>query len=198
MPYVDEQTMQILSDGLPRIGALLLGRKTYEVFAAVWPQVTDANPFAATLNRVIKYVASRTLTTVEWHNSTLLTGDVPDAVAKLKREPGGEIHVQGSGRLVQTLMRHDLVDEYRLSTFPVLLGSGQRLFADGTTPTALELVSASTTTSGVAMSTYRRVGEPQHGSFNLEEGQVVRRQRGYRGGSGVDSAAAGSKNSSLG
>jgi dihydrofolate reductase len=119
--------------------ALLLGRKTYEVFAAYWPQQPATNPIAVRLNSAPKYVASRTLGTVGWANSKLIHGDVAEAVARVKGE-FGRVDVIGSGNLVQTLLRNELVDRLNLWVFPVLLGSGKRLFAEGTVPTALRLV----------------------------------------------------------
>jgi dihydrofolate reductase len=147
---------------------LLLGRKTYEIFAAHWPYVTD-DPIADALNSATKYVASTTLDRVEWTNSTLISGDVAEAVAHLKEESGPEIQVHGSGQLIQTLMKHDVVDEYRLWVFPVLLGSGKRLFSDGTIPGGLGLVDSKTSTTGVIMATYERAGEIDIGSFALDE-----------------------------
>ena len=140
VPYVDEAIGRTIVDWTERADAVLFGRRTYEILAAHWPRVGDDDPIAAKLNRVRKYVVSTTLDTVDWNNSTLISGDVAGAVAGLKRQPGGEIQVTGSGELIQTLMRHDLVDEYRVMVFPVLVGSGKRLFAGGTMPGALELV----------------------------------------------------------
>jgi dihydrofolate reductase len=129
--------------------------------AAYFPQVTDEqNPAASTMNRVPKYVASRTLTAVTWSNSTLLRGEVGAEVERLKQRPGAEIQVLGSGQLVQTLMRHDLVDEYRLWIFPVLLGAGKRLFQTetrATTPTALALIGSKVTATGVVIHSYERI-----------------------------------------
>jgi dihydrofolate reductase len=160
-PIIDEWTNQ--ADGL------LLGRKTYEIFAAHWPRVSgEDDPIAAKLNSVPKYVVSRTLETVEWNNSTLLQGDIAEEVGKLKDQPGTEIQVTGSGQLIQTLMKHDLVDEYRLWIFPVLLGSGKRLFADGTIPAGLKLADTKISTTGVAIHSYERAGEIAYGSFALE------------------------------
>jgi dihydrofolate reductase len=165
-PYLDEQAGRTVTGWTVEAGAVLLGRKTYQIFAAYWPNVTDEqDPVATKLNSVQKYVASRTLDTVEWNNSTLLEGDAADAVAQLKRGEGGDIHVTGSGDLIQTLLRNDLVDEIRLLIFPVLIGSGKRLFAGGTIPRALRLVNATTTDSGVAIHTYERVGELAQGSI---------------------------------
>jgi dihydrofolate reductase len=160
-PIIDEWTNQ--ADGL------LLGRKTYEIFAAHWPRVSgEDDPIAAKLNSVPKYVVSRTLDTVEWNNSTLLQGDIAEEVGTLKDQPGTEIQVTGSGQLIQTLMKHDLVDEYRLWIFPVLLGSGKRLFADGTIPAGLKLAETKISTTGVAIHSYERAGEIAYGSFALE------------------------------
>ena len=143
---------------------LLLGRRTYEIFAAHWP---DAAPEegADLFNNATKYVASRTLDRLEWQNSVLLDGDVAEAVAKLKGQPGPELHVHGSGELVQTLLKHDLVDELRLKVYPVVLGTGKRLFGDGTNPAGLRLVNSATSPSGVLITTYQRAGEIAYGSF---------------------------------
>jgi dihydrofolate reductase len=169
VPYFDEAMGGTMVDWTGRADAVLFGRKTYEILAAHWPRVGDEDPIAAKLNSVRKYVVSTTLDTVEWNNSTLISGDVAGAVAGLKRGSGGEIQVTGSGELIQTLMRHDLVDEYRLMVFPVLVGSGKRLFAGGTMPAALELAESAMSGTGVAIHTYRRAGELQQGSFALDE-----------------------------
>ncbi|MER0443416.1 dihydrofolate reductase family protein [Streptomyces sp. Edi4] len=145
--------------------AMLLGRKTYEIFASYWPTADPGNPFTRRMNSTRKYVASRTLASVAWENSTLLEGDVTDAVRALKSSEGGNINVVGSGDLAQTLMRHDLVDEYRLTIHPVIIGSGKRLFADGAIPTALEPVSVSTTKGGTLLGVYRPKGAPTYDSY---------------------------------
>ena len=125
--------------------ALLLGRKTYEGFAKAWPTVTDEVGFAEKMNSMPKYVVSSTLESADWNNSTVINGDVAEEVAKLKQQPGGNILVAGSAQLVQTLMDHDVVDEYRLMIYPVLLGSGKRLFRDGLDTTALQIVETNQT-----------------------------------------------------
>jgi dihydrofolate reductase len=158
---------------------LLLGRKTYEIFAAHWPHVPD-EPGAEELNSARKYVASRTLDRVEWENSTLLEGDVPEAVAKLKQEEGPEIQVHGSWGLIQTLLEHDLVDEFRLMIFPVVLGTGKRIFGDGTVPAGLALADSATSSTGVLMATYRREGDIRYGSFALQEPTEEERERRAR------------------
>jgi dihydrofolate reductase len=147
---------------------LLLGRRTYEIFAGHWRYVSD-DPMADSINAARKYVASTTLTEVDWHNSTLLGGDVAEAVAALKDEDGPDIQVHGSGNLVQTLLRHDLVDELRVMTFPLVLGTGQRLFGDGTVPAALEVVDSLVNGKGVVAVVYRRAGAIEYGSFGLDE-----------------------------
>jgi dihydrofolate reductase len=165
-PYANEEFGEAMVESISAADAFLLGRKTYEIFAGYWPRVTDEdNPIATRLNTRPKYVASRTLERVEWNNTTLLQGDVADAVAELKRQPGGELQVQGSADLVQTLLRHHLVDEYRLLVYPVVLGKGKRLFGDGSVPAALRLVDTKTIASGVVVHTYESAGEPTFGSF---------------------------------
>jgi dihydrofolate reductase len=157
---------------------LLLGRKTYEIFAAHWPHNRD-QPGAAELNAATKYVASRTLDKVEWENSRLLEGDLPEAVRKLKEQDGPDIHVHGSADLIQSLLEHDLVDEFRLMIFPLVLGSGKRLFGEGTIPAAFEVTDSQTATTGVLLVDYKRAGDVQYGSFALEEptqAEVERRE----------------------
>jgi len=144
---------------------LLLGRKTYEIFAAYWPHASE-EAGAGPLNAARKHVASRrTLDTVEWENSTLLEGDVAEAVAALKQGDGPELQVHGSGNLLQTLLAHDLVDEFRLMIFPVVLGTGKRLFAEGAVPAGLTLTESAVSTSGVVMATYEPGSEIKYGSF---------------------------------
>jgi dihydrofolate reductase len=140
--------------------ALLLGRVTYEGFAAAWPKATDAVGFADKMNSMPKYVVSTTLSKPEWSNTTVLRGNVIDEVAGLKRQPGGDILVNGSARLVNTLAAHDLIDEYRLMVFPVVLGAGRRLFDDTSHATALRLVQAQPVgPDGVVVLTYRPAGQ---------------------------------------
>jgi dihydrofolate reductase len=147
---------QFKFDEVMTADALLLGRVTYEGFAKAWPSMTDAAGFADKMNTMPKFVVSTTLSEAGWRNSTLLTGDVAYEVAKLKQQPGGEILVNGSARLVQSLMAHDLVDEYRLMVFPVVLGSGRRLFGDGSGTTRLRLVGATPVgADGVLILTYQ-------------------------------------------
>ena len=169
VPYFDEGMGRLISEWTNEADGLLLGRRTYEIFAAHWPHVGGDDPVAAKLNSVPKYVASRTLDAVEWNNSTLLRGDIPEEVASLKEEQEGEIQVTGSGDLHQTLIKHGLVDEYRLWIFPVLLGAGKRLFAGGTVPRGLRLVDTKTFSTGVTILTYERAGELEYGSFALDE-----------------------------
>jgi len=167
--YWDEVMGGLIVESTLEAGALLLGRKTYDIFAAHWPHVGDHDPIAAKLNSMPKYVASRTTDKVTWNNSTLIKGDVAGAVAALKEQAGGEIQVTGSGDLIQTLIEHDLVDEYRLWVFPVVLGEGKRLFATGAVPAALKLVDTKTSSTGVAIHTYERAGAVQFGSFEVDE-----------------------------
>jgi len=170
VPHFDDQLGEFMVELTGRTGALLLGRKTYEIFAASWPLVGDDDPIGAKLNTVPKYVASTTLRTADWNNTTLLTGDVAQEVRNLKQRLDTEIQVAGSGQLVQTLLRHELVDRLTLLVFPVLLGSGKRLFADGTVPTGLRLVDTATSGSGVVISTYERTGAPTYGQLGPEFG----------------------------
>jgi dihydrofolate reductase len=145
----------VMAEGMASGGALLLGRRTYEDFYAVWPNRAD-NPFSAVLDEATKYVASTTLREpLPWRNSTLLAGDAAEAVARLRERPGKDLVILGSGELIQSLMRRDLVDEYLLMIHPVALGSGRRLFPDGGAFAALRLVDAKTTTTGVVIATYR-------------------------------------------
>ncbi len=155
IPYAEPGIGKAAGESMATSGALLLGRRTYEDFYSVWPTRTD-NPFTAVLNSAQKYVASTTLQEpLVWSNSTLLKGDIPEAVSRLKDQPGKDIVILGSGMLVQSLMRANLIDEYTLLIHPLILGSGRRLFADGGTFTALRLVSVQTTTTGVAIAIYQ-------------------------------------------
>lgn len=153
-PYIDEVFGAAAVAGMAETDAQLFGRKTYEIMADYWPMAPSDDPYAKHLNSVRKYVASRTLDRVDWHNSTLLEGDVATAVAELKEQPGGNISVLGSGDLVQTLIEHDLVDEYSLAVFPVVLGSGKRLFREAARTRTLRLLDAKPTSTGGVLLTY--------------------------------------------
>ena len=142
---------------------MLLGRKTYEIFAAYWPNAK--NDPADRLNKTRKYVVSTTLRRVEWNNSVLLAGDVVDEVKKLKEQDGPEIQVHGSSNLIQTLLKNDLVDELRLKIFPVTIGTGKHLFGGGTIPASFRLIEGKISTKGVVAATYVRDGEIKTGSF---------------------------------
>ena len=155
LPYNDAVMASVMSAGMPQAGALLFGRRTYEDFYSVWPNRKD-NPFTPILNNSQKYVASTTLEEpLPWSNSTLLKGDAAEAVAKLKQQPGKDIVILGSGALVQSLMRHNLIDEYLLSIHPLVLGSGRHLFPDGGAYAALRLIDTTITTTGVIIATYQ-------------------------------------------
>jgi dihydrofolate reductase len=145
---------------------IVLGRKTYEIFAAYWPHSDD--PAADILNRATKHVASTTRTELEWENSKLIEGDVPGGVRALKEEDGPELQVHGSANLIQTLLEHGLVDEFRLWTFPLVLGTGKRLFDGGAVPAGLELASSQVSSTGVVIATYRSGAEIKYGSFAAE------------------------------
>ena len=165
-PYRCEEGGAAIAGWFAKASAFLLGRKTYEIFASSWPQVTEPDhPIASKLNELPKFVASTTLDTLEWNNASLLGRDVAAEVATLKEQPGDELQVHGSGVLAHTLIDHELVDEYRLMYFPVHLGTGKKLFADGVRPGALELVDSFVTTTGVVFATYRRAGTVRQGSF---------------------------------
>ena len=155
-PYFDSVMGSVAAEGIAKGGDLLLGRRTYEDFAAFWPNQTEDNPFTAVMNNFQKYVASTTLKEpLSWSNSTLLKGNAADAVASLREQPGKDLVVLGSGELVQSLMRRNLVDEYVLLIHPLVLGSGRRLFTDGGAFAALRLVDTKTTTTGVVIATYQ-------------------------------------------
>ncbi|MFE3325751.1 dihydrofolate reductase family protein [Streptomyces sp. NPDC059176] len=165
-PFADEDFGRFVSGVFDRVGAFLLGRRTYEIFAAYWPKVTDeTDPVAARLNALPKYVVSRTLRKADWNNSTVVSGDVAEEVARIKERTGGELQIHGSGALARSLMTHGLIDELNLLVFPVVLGSGMRLFTDGTPPTRFASISSSTTGKGVAIHTYRTAGRPEYGTF---------------------------------
>jgi dihydrofolate reductase len=172
-PYSDQDFGEAVAGWFSRAGAFLLGRKTYEIFSGYWPKVTDPDdPVASRLNALPKYVASTTLASADWHNSSVLGGDLAAEVAGLKQRPGDELQVHGSGQLAQTLIDHDLIDEYRLLYYPVHLGSGKKLFRDGAMPAALRLTGSSATRTGVIVATYEPAGPPRYGSFVLDEAEL--------------------------
>jgi dihydrofolate reductase len=191
--YWDDTMNSEMAKDLEEPFDLLLGRKTYEIFAAHWPHVPEGDraerggdasdiedPAAEALNSARKYVASRTLESTTWNNSTLLEGDVGDAVAALKAQDGPTIFVHGSSDLIQTLLERELVDELRVWIFPVVVGPGKRLFGSGTAPSGLELVGTTTSTTGVIIATYRPTGALERGSYAFEDPtpeEVDRRSR---------------------
>lgn len=156
MPYLDEVVASIGLEGMAASGGLLLGRVTYESMAAYWPSAPAEDPFAEGINNLPKFVVSTTLQEpLAWNNSRLIKGDIAEEVAKLKQQPGKDLGILGSGELVHTLMQHNLIDEYQLLVFPIVLGSGKRLFRDGGPTTALRLVDTKTTSTGVVILTYQ-------------------------------------------
>jgi dihydrofolate reductase len=166
VPYFDEFAGNVMTRQMSRPFDLLLGRRTYEIFASYWPyHDTPGDPIAGGINRARKYVVSGTLTKPEWKNTVVIRGDVPEEIRRLKEEDGPEIQVHGSGNLIQTLLAHDLVDELWLKIFPVTLGPGKRLFADGTRPAAYTLRECETSPAGVIIASYVRAGEVRTGSF---------------------------------
>ena len=174
VPYFDEKFGEIMTEWTLRADAFLLGRKTYEIFAGSWPNSTDpADEIATALNTRPKFVVSRTLDKLDWNNSILLKGDVAEAVAKLKAQDGGEIQVHGSGQLLQTLLTHDLVDTLRLWQFPVVLGTGKRLFGAGTIPCSFRLVDTQQTITGAVLHGYERDGHLKYGEMEVGQETVI-------------------------
>ncbi|MEP6758193.1 MAG: dihydrofolate reductase family protein [Actinomycetota bacterium] len=165
--YWDDKMAQVMGESMSARFDLLLGRKTYDIFAAYWPHASE-EAGAKPLNDATKYVASQSHPTLEWSESVLIEGDAAEGVAALKKEDGPELQVHGSGDLVQTLMRHDLVDEYRLWVFPLVIGSGKRLFSDGTIPIGLRLVDSTVSATGVVIGIYEPAGGIVTGSFAPE------------------------------
>jgi dihydrofolate reductase len=167
VPLVDEDFGKTMDEIFSKADAFLLGRKTYDIFSAYWPRVTDPNdPVASKLNSLPKFVASRTQTTFSW-SGTSPVRDVAKEVVDLKKRFAREVQVHGSGGLAQTLIEKDLIDEYRLLTFPVILGTGKRLFGAGAVPASLTLVRSHTTSTGVVVSVYRRAGSLKTGSIEM-------------------------------
>lgn len=162
VPYFDEFLGQVMADQMSEPFDLLLGRKTFEIFASYWPQHQEEG---AGINNATKYVASNTLTEHEWKKTVFLKGNVADEIRKLKQQDGPDLQVHGSGNLIQTLMEHDLVDEFWLKIFPVTLGTGKRLFDRGTIPASFALVASKSSPSGVIIANFKREGEVKTGSF---------------------------------
>lgn len=154
-PYFDDALGAEAAQGMAATDTYLFGRRTYEIMASYWPTAPADDPFSGHLNSTRKYVASTTLRRLDWQNSTLIRGDVPTEVARIKAQPGGNIAVLGSGGLVQTLLEHDLVDELSLTVSPIVIGSGKRLFRGSDTPLRFELVDSKPTTTGSLMLTYQ-------------------------------------------
>ena len=176
--YWDEGMQAAMGESMSKPFDLVLGRRTYEIFAAHWPHTDE--PGAEPLNAATKHVASNTLTALEWENSRLIEGDVPTGVRALKEQDGPELQVHGSANLIQTLLQHDLVDEFRLFIFPLVLGGGKRLFDGGTVPGGLEVTGSEVSSTGVVMATYRTGADIKGGSFALEtptEAELARRER---------------------
>ncbi len=164
-PYANDEGLKNVVEWLSQAGGFLLGRKTYQIFAGYWPKVTDPNnPIAGPLNNLPKYVASKTLKRVEWNNSKLLKGNIVPAIKKLKAAEGKDLQVHGSSGLLQTLLKAQLIDEFRIVTFPVVLGKGKRLFGSGTVPGAMELVDTKRTSTGVVIQVYRPAGAVKTGT----------------------------------
>jgi dihydrofolate reductase len=174
VPYFDEEFLWSMTEWTKRAGAFLFGRKTYEIFAGSWPKSTDpTDEIAVALNTRPKFVASRTLDKVTWNNSYLLKGNVAEEVARLKAEDGGEIQVHGSGELLQTLFERDLVNVLRIWHFPVVLGTGKRLFGQGTIPRAFRLVETQQTVTGAVLHVYERAGGLKYGEVQVGQETVI-------------------------
>jgi dihydrofolate reductase len=183
--YFDDFLGNVMAEQMGKSFDLLLGRRTYEIFAAHWPYVKGDDPFAAKLNSARKYVVSKTLGKADWSNSVLIKGDVVQEIKKLKEQNAPDLQVHGSGKLIQTLLRHDLVDEFLLKIYPVVLGKGKRLFAEGTVPASFKLIDSKTSPKGVIIATYERAGEVKTGTFTLDfdnrqkqmEAELARRRK---------------------
>jgi dihydrofolate reductase len=158
-PFMTPELGQLILNQMDNSDAMLLGRVTYQGFAAFWPSVPDSDPFGKRMNGLTKYVVSTTLDKVEWKNSQLIKGNIVEAIAKLKQQPGGNISITGSGTLIRTLLQHDLIDEYQISLCPVVLGVGKRLFGDLSEKKVLKLVDSKTYSTGMLLLTYRPDGK---------------------------------------
>jgi dihydrofolate reductase len=165
--YFDDVVGSVMTDQMGHPFDLLLGRRTYDIFAAHWPRLGDDDPAARVINRARKYVVSHRPVNLDWKITVPINGDVVGTIRQLKKEEGPEIQVHGSGNLIQTLLKNDLVDEFWLKTFPVVLGSGKRLFAEGTIPAGFTVTESRISRSGVVATSYARAGEVKLGSFEL-------------------------------
>lgn len=178
--YWDEPMGQAMGEVFSAPFELLLGRKTYEIFAAHWPYVAADDPIGKAFNATRKYVVTSSTEPLAWKNSVAIHGDAAAEIARLKRQDGPTLLIQGSSGLIQTLLTNGLIDEFRLLIFPVVLGRGKRLFGTGAVPVALRLVDAKVSTTGVAIHTYVPAGEVRTGSFQLEkptEAELARREK---------------------
>jgi dihydrofolate reductase len=163
--YWDDFLGNVMTEQMKGPFDLLLGRKTYEIFAGYWPKAGADQPGAKELNNARKFVVSTTLKKLDWANSVLVSRDVVQEIRKVKEQTGPELQVHGSGNLIQTLLKNDLIDEFRLKIFPITLGAGKRLFAEGTVPAGFKLIDSKTSPKGVIVATYGRAGEVKTGSF---------------------------------
>ena len=177
VPYWDEPMGHFMDACFSQPFDLLLGRKTYEIFAAHWPFVGEDDPIGRIFNEVTKYVATSSCSPLTWKNSVALTGDVVAEVARLKQGTGPVLLTQGSSMLLQTLLAHDMIDEFRLLTFPLILGPGKKLFGQGSKAGALKLAESSVSTTGVTMSVYARAGNVKTGTFELPQSSDAERAR---------------------
>ncbi|WP_326956689.1 MULTISPECIES: dihydrofolate reductase family protein [unclassified Amycolatopsis] len=167
-PFYEDDMAAYAAEWLGQAGSLLIGRRTYDIFVQYWPKATDQDdPVAVAMNNLPKYVVSRTLSGSDWSGVSVVDGDVVEFVRELKARPGGEIQVHGSGDLLQTLIAHDLVDEYRLWLYPVVLGQGRKLFPEGVAPKSFEHVETRRTSSGANVLVLRPAGKPRHDTFRL-------------------------------
>jgi dihydrofolate reductase len=169
-PYADEDFGRFVGEVFDNAGAFLLGRRTYDIFASYWPKVTDpGDPIASRLNALPKYVPSATLTDPRWTGTTVLGGDLAKEVTALKERTAGQLQTHGSGALARSLLALDLVDTVHLLTFPVVLGTGRRLFTEGAVPTAFRHTAGRVTAAGVSIQTYDLAGRPEYGEFGLPD-----------------------------
>ncbi len=162
VPFFDESLRDIMNEQMSKQSDLLLGRKTFEIFAAYWPSHETGWPG---INEKTKYVVSKSLSAHEWNKSVFLNDNIMDQIKKLKQQGGPDLHIYGSSNLIQTLLKHDLVDEFWLKIFPITLGNGKRLFAEGTLPANFKLLEHKVTDRGVIVASYARDGKVRTGSF---------------------------------